>query len=52
LYRAILELHKKDSPIDPVTIAEWLQIHKQLDTIGGGPYLAMLASNISSTANT
>ncbi|MFK5968629.1 MAG: replicative DNA helicase [Candidatus Marithrix sp.] len=51
LFQAIKNLSEKGDPCDPVTLAEWLQIHEQLDTIGGGPYLAMLASNIPSAAN-
>ncbi|MDM8565996.1 replicative DNA helicase [Candidatus Halobeggiatoa sp. HSG11] len=51
LFQAIKNLSEKSEPCDPVTLAEWLQGHNKLDAIGGGPYLAMLASNIPSAAN-
>ncbi|MDM8569915.1 DnaB-like helicase N-terminal domain-containing protein, partial [Thiotrichales bacterium HSG1] len=51
LFRAIKSLSENSEPCDPVTLAEWLQGRNQLDAIGGGPYLAMLASNIPSAAN-
>ena len=51
LFQAIKSLSEKSEPCDPVTLAEWLQVHEKLDAIGGGPYLAMLASNIPSAAN-
>ncbi|MCK5876192.1 MAG: replicative DNA helicase [Candidatus Marithrix sp.] len=51
LFRAIKNLSENSEPCDPVTLSEWLQGRNQLETIGGGPYLAMLASNIPSAAN-
>ncbi len=51
LFMAIKSLYEKGDPCDPVTLADLLKRHKQLDTIGGAPYLAMLASNIPSAAN-
>lgn len=51
LWRAIKELNKSQSPSDPVTMTEFLQTHNYLEKIGGGPYLAMLASNVPSYAN-
>jgi replicative DNA helicase len=51
IWRAFIALAKKSDPFDPVTLAEFLISHNFLERIGGGPYLAMLASNIPSSAN-
>ncbi|HEC84510.1 MAG TPA: replicative DNA helicase [Thioploca sp.] len=51
LFRAIKSLSEEGHPCDPVTLSEWLQRHNQLDAIGGGPYLGLLASNTPSAAN-
>lgn len=51
LFRAIKSLSEEDHPCDPVTLSEWLQRHEQLDAIGGGAYLGLLASNTPSAAN-
>jgi replicative DNA helicase len=51
LFRAIKSLSEEGHPSDPVTVSEWLQRHNQLDAIGGGSYLGLLASNTPSAAN-
>lgn len=51
LFRAIKSLSEEGNPCDPVTLSEWLQRHNQLDTIGGGAYLGLLAGNTPSAAN-
>ena len=51
LWKAFIRLNKEQSPFDPVTLAEFLQNHNYLDKIGGGEYLAMLATNIPSARN-
>ena len=51
LFRAIESLSNDGEPCDPVTLSEWLQKHSQLDAIGGGTYLGLLAGNTPSAAN-
>ena len=51
LFRAIKSLSEEGHPCDPVTLAEWLQKYDQLEVIGGGPYLGLLAGNTPSAAN-
>ncbi|MDM8561515.1 replicative DNA helicase [Candidatus Parabeggiatoa sp. HSG14] len=51
LFRAIKSLSEEGNPCDPVTLSEWLQRHDQLETIGGGAYLGLLAGNTPSAAN-
>ncbi len=42
IYEAILELYKKNKPIDLVTVSEALSGRGELDLVGGNPYLAEL----------
>jgi replicative DNA helicase len=51
LFRAIKSLSEEGHPCDPVTLAEWLQKHEQLEAVGGGSYLGLLAGNTPSAAN-
>jgi replicative DNA helicase len=51
LFRAIKSLSEEGNPCDPITLSEWLQKHDQLQTIGGGAYLGLLAGNTPSAAN-
>ncbi len=51
LFRAIKSLSEESNPCDPVTLSEWLQRHNQLNAIGGGTYLGLLAGNTPSAAN-
>ena len=51
IYNAILALDHDGKPFDLVTVAEWLESHRQLDEAGGLPYLADLAENTPSASN-
>lgn len=51
IFSAIHELAERDSPFDVVTLKEWLDSHKLLDSVGGMPYLAVLARDTPSAAN-
>jgi len=51
IYRAILNLHRKNSPIDVLTVTEELRSTEELETIGGGYYLLRLMQDIVSTAH-
>ncbi len=46
IFRAILRLYEKRSPIDLVTLTNELDGLKQLDEIGGPAYLAQLVNNV------
>jgi replicative DNA helicase len=51
LYRAIIELAKKDQPFDVVTLLDTLKSTNELDDAGGETYLFELANNTPSVAN-
>jgi len=51
IFRAIESLANVGKPYDVVTLAEWLQQHELLDTVGGLIYLAELSENTPSAAN-
>lgn len=51
ILRSITRLIGENKPADVVTVAEALQSHGELESIGGLPYLASLASNTPSAAN-
>ena len=51
IYEAILELFKKNEPIDIVTVSEHLRNKEELDTAGGRSYINDLALNVVTTAN-
>ena len=44
VYEAIVDLYNRHDPIDLLTLANLLEEHKQIDTIGGPAYLAELTS--------
>ena len=51
IFNAITELDNEGKPFDVVTVAEWLDSHKQLEAAGGLSYLAALADNSAGTGN-
>ncbi len=51
IYEAVLELYRKNEPIDIVTVSENLRNKEQLDNIGGRAYVNDLALNVVTTAN-
>jgi len=51
IFRAVKLLAEKGSPLDVVTLSEWLANHDLLDDAGGLPYLARLARDTPSAAN-
>jgi replicative DNA helicase len=51
IFQAILELSRKNAPIDLVSLAEALRGTGRLDEVGGPAYLAELASATVSAAN-
>ncbi len=46
IYRAILDLYDKRSPIDLITLSSLLEDRKELASVGGASYLALLASEV------
>jgi replicative DNA helicase len=46
IYRAILRLYEKNSPIDLVTLTNELEALKELDSVGGAAYLATLVNAV------
>jgi replicative DNA helicase len=51
LFRAIINLTKKNQPFDVVTVLDTLKAHNELDDAGGEAYLFELANNTPSVAN-
>lgn len=51
IYEAVLELFKKNEPIDIVTVSEHLRNKEELDAAGGRSYINDLALNVVTTAN-
>lgn len=52
LYRAMLDLHEGGTPVDVLTVNEWLKVRNLLDAIGGGPaYLAELVELVPTAAH-
>ncbi len=51
IFQAISKLSAEGQPLDVVTVSEWLDRHKQLESAGGLAYLGMLANNVPSAAN-
>ncbi|MGC9611195.1 MAG: DnaB-like helicase N-terminal domain-containing protein, partial [Minisyncoccia bacterium] len=51
IYQAILELFSKGEPVDILTISNILKEKKELNSIGGGDYLADLVSATPTSAH-
>jgi len=51
IYEAILELYKKNKPIDLVTVSEALSGRGELDLIGGNQYLADLTIAVPTSSH-
>jgi replicative DNA helicase len=51
LYAAMLSLTQDNQPVDLHTLADWLNVRKQLDAIGGSIFLAELADYEATAAN-
>lgn len=52
MFRAILELFDKNSPVDIMLVAEILKKYNRLEDIGGMYHLVSMTNKISSSANT
>lgn len=51
IYGTILELYKRNEPVDILTLAEELKKRKSLEMVGGRAYLAFLSTAVPSTSN-
>lgn len=51
IFEAILELHKKNVPVDVLTVSEELKKRNSLDMVGGRAYVATLSTSVPSTSN-
>lgn len=51
IYAGMLELFRKNEPIDIVTISEHLRNKEELELVGGRPYINDLALNVVTTVN-
>jgi len=51
IFRAILELEKKQEPVDLLTVSESLKKSDSLENIGGPYYLVQLTSKVASASN-
>ena len=51
IYETVLELYKKNEPIDIVTVSECLRNKDELENAGGRAYINDLALNVITTAN-
>ena len=51
IYEAVLDLFRKNEPIDIVTVSEYLRDKEELENAGGRSYINDLAMNVITTAN-
>src|SRR5436305_3288770 len=51
IYQGVVALNDKASPVDLVTLAEWLREQRYVEDIGGYPYLAELWEAAPTAAN-
>lgn len=51
LYEACVELYRKNTPVDPLTLVEYLRANGLLERAGGMVYLAELGEAVVSAAN-
>ncbi|MBF0162285.1 MAG: replicative DNA helicase [Magnetococcales bacterium] len=51
IYQAICALLERGEPADPVVLQNYLQKNDELQSVGGGGYLAQLIETVPSTAN-
>lgn len=51
IFVTMMDLFKKSSPIDLLSVSSKLREKNQLEQIGGGTYLSELASNVPSSSN-
>ncbi len=51
IFRTIKELYGKNSPVDILTVSDELKKRKSLEMVGGRAYIALLSTQVPTTAN-
>ena len=51
IFEACLELHRKNSPVDTLTVSEELKKRNSLEMVGGRAYIATLSMSVPTTSN-
>lgn len=51
IFQAMIDLNENNEEIDVITVANLLETNKQLEDVGGSPYLAELANVVPTAAN-
>lgn len=51
IFKAVLDLHRKNAPVDALTVAEELKKRNSLNMVGGRAYIATLSSGTPTTSN-
>ncbi len=51
IFQAMIDLNERNEEIDVITVADRLESSKQLEDVGGTPYLAELSSVVPTAAN-
>ncbi|MBI5586532.1 MAG: replicative DNA helicase [Deltaproteobacteria bacterium] len=51
IFTAMVEMYQKGTPVDLITLSEYLLSRGQMETVGGAAYLASLADAIPSAVN-
>ncbi|WP_206460119.1 replicative DNA helicase [Anaerovorax sp. IOR16] len=51
IYNAVVELYRKNEPVDTLTVSEELKKRKSLEMVGGRAYIALLSTVVPTTSN-
>lgn len=51
IYKAVVELYRRNEPVDILTVSEELKRRKTLEMVGGRAYIAMLSTVVPTTKN-
>ncbi|MFD3155377.1 replicative DNA helicase [Haloimpatiens sp. FM7330] len=51
LFNAIVELFEKDTPVDMITLIEYLRASNKLEKVGGITYITEISNTVPTTAN-
>lgn len=51
IYKAMLQLQAKSSPVDLLTVVQQLKVNEELEMVGGAYFITKLTSSVVSTAN-
>lgn len=51
IYKAVVELYRRNEPVDILTVSEELKKRKTLEMVGGRAYIAMLSTIVPTTKN-